>query len=159
MQINEDPAKDKVAKMAKELLTGVAALVQLTIRVSGTNNLTSRVYLAQSAAVAALQTSAYLFGADPATGKTENSPTHKKVTGDNILLAALFAFRMGGDGVRVDGTSLNTFGPEVFCEALDDFETLTGRSPDAGIDREFVEGARRFVAEAGKPLEELMKSK
>jgi len=145
-----DKMNDKVTQAAERLCLEAAHATQIAIQQSGTTNMAAAMYMACLTAIGAVQVGASIIGVAP-PGKDNGNPSHR-CTADSLLFVALLVNKISPGAPAASGHSTAEFGPEIYHEALVAFEKLTGRRPDAALNKHFTESARLIAEEAANPL-------
>lgn len=119
-------------------------------------------YVATAACAIALQTLALTLGNpgdDNIASKNMAGAAQKSLNPDSFLFAALLAVRAGENCTVVTNADKSIgidcelhFGPNVILEAMQDFEKLTGRKPDANLDPEMVKAVQQQTTDDAPDL-------
>lgn len=145
---------DKVTKIAGDLCFTAAHETQQAIMDSRTNSMAGALYISALAALGPIQVMASIVGVAP-PGKDSKDP-ERRCNPDALLFSVLLINKICPEGPGEKGGSEAAFGPEVYFQALEAFEKLTGRRPDESLQKELTANARKIADEAAVPLSQFM---
>ena len=145
---------NKVTKIAGDLCITAAHETQRAIIDSRTNSMAGALYISALAAIGPIQVMASIIGAAP-PGKDPNDPVCR-CNSDALLFSALLINKICPEAPEPNGGNEAAFGPEVYFQALEAFEKMTGRRPDDSLQKELTANARKMADEAAVPLSQFM---